>query len=157
MKHLAYSLGVKLAFEEASIPIKRPHNREGTPKEDGIGFSTKQVSTKKEDRATPDYIGKIHDAVAEVAKKPLFPFNNSAKDLGNKALHTGDQLTGVSKIIEFHKDMVDRKKQSEELKELAAPEQEYVTKAREYADKYHKALLKRFQAEHEAKSQPSAS
>ncbi len=40
-------------------------------------------------------------------------------------------------------------KQSEEI---PAPEPDYIRKAREYADKYHKALLARFKSEHETKS-----
>jgi hypothetical protein len=33
-------------------------------------------------------------------------------------------------------------------------EPDYVAKARDYADRYHKSLLARFKAEHEAKSKP---
>jgi hypothetical protein len=91
--------GIKHSNDQ-SIPVKRPHNREGTPKEDGIGFSTKQVSIKSE--------GKVPK-------------------------------------------LDDQYKKSDH--ELTPPEPDYVTKAREYADKYHKALLNRFKSEHEAKSQ----
>lgn len=36
----------------------------------------------------------------------------------------------------------------------AEEEPEYVSRARDYADRYHKSLLARFKAEHEAKDKP---